>query len=103
MTVPLVTRVLIADDHPIVRSGLKTLLDAQPDFTVAAEAVDGAEAVRKGLDGEIHLAVLDVAMPKLTGLQAARELNRRRPELKLLMLSMYDGEQFLFESLKAVA
>ena len=103
MPVHLVTRILVADDHPIVRSGLKTLLDAQPDFTVAAEAEDGAEAVRKGLDGEIHLAVLDVAMPKLTGLQAARELNRRRPELKLLMLSMYDSEQFLFESLKAGA
>jgi len=103
MPIPLVTRILVADDHPIVRSGLRQVLDAQPDFAVAAEAEDGDEAVRKGLDGEIHLAVLDVAMPKLTGLQAARELNRRRPELKLLMLSMYDSEQFLFESLRAGA
>jgi DNA-binding NarL/FixJ family response regulator len=103
MTIPLVTRILVADDHPIVRSGLKTVLDAQPDLEVVAEASDGAEAVRKALSSDAHLAILDVAMPKLTGIQAAAELHKRKPELKLLMLSMYDGEQFLFESLKAGA
>jgi DNA-binding NarL/FixJ family response regulator len=103
MPIPLVTRILVADDHPIVRSGLKTVLDMQPDLEVVAEAADGAEAVRTALSTEVDLAVLDVAMPKLTGIQAARELHRRKPELKLLMLSMYDGEQFLFESLKAGA
>jgi DNA-binding NarL/FixJ family response regulator len=103
MTIPLVTRILVADDHPIVRSGLKTVLDAQPDLEVVAEAEDGAAAVRRGLAADVHLAILDVAMPKLTGIQAAAELHRRRPDLKLLMLSMYDGEQFLFESLKAGA
>src|SRR5262249_26787683 len=97
MPVPLVTRILVADDHPIVRSGLKTVLDAQPDLEV------GAEAVKKALAEDVHLAILDVAMPKLTGIQAAAELHKRKPELKLLMLSMYDGEQFLFESLKAGA
>ena len=103
MPIPLVTRILVADDHPIVRSGLKTVLDAQPDLEVVAEAEDGAAAVRRGLAADVHLAILDVAMPKLTGIQAAAELHRRRPDLKLLMLSMYDGEQFLFESLKAGA
>jgi len=103
MPVPLVTRILVADDHPIVRSGLKTVLDAQPDLEVVAEADDGAEAVKKALAEDVHLAILDVAMPKLTGIQAAAELHRRKPDLKLLMLSMYDGEQFLFESLKAGA
>jgi len=103
MPIPLVTRILVADDHPIVRSGLKTVLDAQPDLEVVAEAEDGAEAVKKGLAEDIHLAILDVAMPKLTGVQAAAELHKQRPELKLLMLSMYDSEQFLFESLKAGA
>jgi DNA-binding NarL/FixJ family response regulator len=103
MPVPLVTRILVADDHPIVRSGLKTVLDAQPDLEVVAEADDGAEAVKKALAEDVHLAILDVAMPKLTGIQAAAELHKRKPELKLLMLSMYDGEQFLFESLKAGA
>jgi DNA-binding NarL/FixJ family response regulator len=103
MTIPLVTRILIADDHAIVRSGLRKLLDAQPDLQVVAEAADGAEAVETALREEVHLAILDVSMPRMTGIQAAAELNRRKPELKTLMLSMYDSEQFLFEALKAGA
>ena len=103
MTIPLVTRILVADDHPIVRSGLRTVIDAQPDLAVAAEAEDGAAAVRLALAENVQLAVLDVAMPKLTGIQAAHELHRRKPELKLLMLSMYDSEQFLYEALRAGA
>jgi len=103
MPIPLVTRVLFADDHPIVRSGLKTVLDAEPDLEVVAEAADGAEAVAKALAEDVHLAILDVSMPKLTGIQAAAELQKRKTTLKLLMLSMYDSEQFLFASLKAGA
>jgi DNA-binding NarL/FixJ family response regulator len=103
MPIPLVTRILVADDHPIVRTGLQKVLDAQPDLEVVAEAEDGAEAVKKALSGDVHLAILDVSMPKTTGIQAAAELHKRRPELKLLMLSMYDSEQFLYESLKAGA
>ena len=103
MPVPLVTRILVADDHPIVRSGLRTVLDAQPDLEVVAEAGDGAEAVRQALAADVDLAILDVSMPKLTGIQAAAELHKRKPGLRLLMLSMYDSEQFLFESLKAGA
>ena len=103
MPIPLVTRILVADDHPIVRSGLTKVIDAQPDMEVVAEAEDGAEAVKKALNDDVHLAILDVSMPKTTGIQAADELHKRKPELKLLMLSMYDSEQFLFESLKAGA
>jgi DNA-binding NarL/FixJ family response regulator len=103
MTIPLVTHILIADDHAVVRSGLRKLLDAQPDLQVVAEAADGAEAVDTALREEVHLAILDVSMPRMTGIQAAAELNRRKPELKTLMLSMYDSEQFLFEALKAGA
>ena len=103
MPIPLVTRILVADDHPIVRSGLKKVLDAQPDMEVVAEAEDGAEAVRRGLADDVHLAILDVSMPKTTGIQAAAELHKRKPETKLLMLSMYDSEQFLFEALRAGA
>ena len=100
MPIPLVTRILVADDHPIVRSGLKKVLDAQPDLEVVAEAADGAEAVKKALAGDVDLAILDVSMPRTTGIQAAEELRKRKPELRLLMLSMYDSEQFLFQSLK---
>ena len=103
MPIPLVTRILVADDHPIIRSGLKSVLTAQPDLEVVAEAENGAEAVKKGLAEDIQLAILDVSMPKLTGIQAADQLHRQRPELKLLMLSMYDSEQFLYESLRAGA
>jgi DNA-binding NarL/FixJ family response regulator len=103
MSIPLVTRILVADDHGIVREGLKKVLDAKPDLEVVAEAEDGAEAVEKALKDDVHLAILDVSMPRKTGIQAAAELHKRKPELKTLMLSMYDSEQFLFEALKAGA
>jgi DNA-binding NarL/FixJ family response regulator len=103
MPVPLVTRILIADDHPIVRSGVRKVLDAKPDLEVVAEAEDGAEAVEKALADDVHLAILDVSMPRMTGIQAAAELHKRKPELRVLILSMFDSEQFLFEALKAGA
>ena len=103
MPVPLVTRILLADDHALVRGGLKMVLDAQPDLKVVAEAGDGAEALQIALRTEIDLAVLDVSMPRLTGLQVARELQRQRPELRSLMLSVHDNEQYFFEALKAGA
>ena len=103
MPIPLKTRILLADDHVVVRNGLRMVLDSAADLEVVAEAGDGAEAVELGLSEDIHLAVLDVAMPRMTGLQAARELSRRRPELRILMLSMHDNEQYFFEALKAGA
>ena len=103
MPIPLVTRILIADDFPIVRSGLRKVLDAKSDLEVVAEAQDGAEAVEMALKNDVHLAILDVAMPRMTGIQAAAELHKRKPELRILILSMHDSEQFLFEALKAGA
>jgi DNA-binding NarL/FixJ family response regulator len=103
VSAPLKTRILLADDHALVRHGLRMVLNAAPDLEVAVEAGDGVEAVELGLREDIQLAVLDVMMPRKTGLQAAAELSRRRPELRLLMLSMHDSEQYLFEALKAGA
>ncbi len=103
MPIPFPARVLIADDHVVVREGLKAVLGRQADFQVAAEAADGIEAVTKALGEDIHLAVLDVAMPRMTGLQAARTISRRRPDLPILLLSMYDREQYFFESIVAGA
>jgi len=103
MPIPLVTRILVADDHALVRSGLRKVLEAQPDLRVVAEAEDGAEAVEKALAENVDLVILDVSMPRLTGIQAAARLHRARPGLRILMLSMHDSEQFLFESLRAGA
>jgi len=96
-----VTRILLADDHAMVPRGLRLVLDAEPDLEVVAEAGDGAEAVDRALEDTVDLAVLDVTMPRLTGIQAVQELARRKPELKTLILSMHDNEQYFFEALKA--
>ncbi len=103
MTTPLKIRVLLADDHEVVRSGLRMVLEAESDIEVVAEAGDGAQALEQALAGGIDLTVLDVSMPRMTGLQAAAELHRRRPELRTLMLSMHDNDQYFFEALKAGA
>ena len=103
MNDPLVTRVLLADDHPVVRHGLRELLSDEPDFRVVAEVDDGAEAVERALADDVELAILDVSMPRMTGLQAARELTARKPALRILILSMHENEQFLFEALRAGA
>jgi DNA-binding NarL/FixJ family response regulator len=103
VTTPLKTRILLADDHTLVRDGLRMILDAHPDLEVVVEAGDGVEAVQLGLKHAVDLAVLDVAMPKMTGLQAARELHAHRPAVRVLMLSMHDNEQYFFEALKAGA
>jgi DNA-binding NarL/FixJ family response regulator len=97
------TRVLLADDHAMVRQGLRLVIEQEPGFEVVAEAGDGLEALRMGTSPDVDLAVLDVAMPRMTGLQAARELTRRRPGLRIVMLSMHDSEQYFFEALKAGA
>ena len=96
-------RLLIADDHGVVRGGLTLLLDRQPDMEVVAEANDGAEALERVLQGDVDLAILDVTMPRMTGLQAAREIARRPAAPRILLLSMYDSDQYFFEALKAGA
>ncbi|MDX8152586.1 response regulator transcription factor [Patulibacter brassicae] len=97
------TRILLADDHALVRSGIRMILDHEPDLAVVAEAGDGNEALQVALRTEVDLAILDVSMPGRTGLQVARELTRRRPDVRLLLLSMHENEQYLFEALKAGA
>ena len=94
---------MLADDHAVVRRGLRLVLEGEPDLRVVAEAGDGAEAVERGMHEDVDLAVLDISMPRMTGLQAARELTSRRPDLRVLILSMHDNEQYLFEALRAGA
>lgn len=103
MTTPLKTRILLADDHAVVRRGLKMVLDAEPDLEVTAEASDGAEAVELATAGDLDLAILDVTMPRLTGIQAARRIAQLKPGLRTLILSMHDNERYFFEALRAGA
>jgi DNA-binding NarL/FixJ family response regulator len=97
------TRILLADDHALVRRGVRLILDSEPDLTVVAEAGDGAEAIDLARTSLPDLAILDIAMPRMTGLQAARTLQRVLPDLRILILTMHDNEQYLFEALKAGA
>jgi DNA-binding NarL/FixJ family response regulator len=97
------TRVLLADDHRLVRHGLRLMLDAEPGMRVVAEAADGAEAVRAGLSTELDLAILDVSMPVLTGIHATRQLAEQRPDLPVLLLSMHDNARFVAQARQARA
>ena len=96
-------RILVADDHGIVRAGIRLLLERQPGLEVVAEASDGIEAVEQALAQRPDLCILDVGMPRMTGLQAAREIRSHLPDARVLMLSMHDDERYLFEALKAGA
>lgn len=96
-------RILLADDHALVRRGVRLVLQQEPDLEVVAEAGDGAEALEMARSHDLDLAVLDISMPRLTGLQAARELVGLKPGLRVLMLTMHDNEQYFFQALRAGA
>ncbi len=96
-------RLLLADDHGIVRGGLRLLLERQSGLKVVAEASDGAEAIRLALRESPDLCILDVSMPVLTGLQAAREIRAQAPGIAVLLLSMHDDERYVFEALQSGA
>jgi DNA-binding NarL/FixJ family response regulator len=95
--------ILIADDHGIVRGGLRLLIDRQPDMQVVAEAVDGVDAFEQALKHRPDLCILDVSMPRLTGLQAARQIKAHLPDTQVLILSMHDDQRYVFDALKAGA
>jgi DNA-binding NarL/FixJ family response regulator len=95
--------VLIADDHGIVRSGLRMLIDRQTDMKVIAEAPDGVAALESTQAHRPDVAVLDVSMPRMTGLQAAREIRAHVPDTRVVLLSMHDDERYFLEGLEAGA
>ncbi len=96
-------RVLIADDHGIVRSGLRVLLESNEEIEVVAEAANGAEALELAISHKPDLAILDVKMPVMNGLEATKAIHEQVPEVSVLILSMHDEDRYLFEALKAGA
>ena len=96
-------RILLADDHTIIRSGLKLLLEQQPDFKVIAEANDGREAVQSVAANHPDVAVLDIGMPHLNGIEATRQIISLEPAVQVVILSMHSDEGYVLRALKAGA
>jgi DNA-binding NarL/FixJ family response regulator len=95
--------ILLGDDHTLVRQGLRKILEEQPDWEIVAEASDGREAVSQTLSLEPDIAVLDIGMPLLNGIEATRQITRRLPELNVLILSMHSEEAYITQAMKAGA
>jgi DNA-binding NarL/FixJ family response regulator len=98
-----VTRILIADDHEVVRSGLRSILEAQPNWEVVAEATDGKEAVLKAIATKPDVAVLDYSLPVFNGVEATRQIRVRAPETEVLIFSMHESETLMRDLLQAGA
>lgn len=96
-------RILIADDHAVVREGTRQILEQEPDLEVVGEAADGEEAVRLAGSARPDVAIIDIAMPKLDGVEATRQIKTRYPAIVVLILTAYDDEQFVFSLLEAGA
>lgn len=96
-------RILLADDHTVMRRGLRFLLESQPDFSVVAEASDGREAVQQAEAANPDVAVLDIAMPNLSGIEAAQRINAQMPNVAIIILSMHSDEGYVLRALKAGA
>jgi DNA-binding NarL/FixJ family response regulator len=99
----MMTRILIADDHDVVRSGLRTVLDAQPNWQVVAEAADGKEAIVKAMETSPDIAVVDYSLPVINGIEVTRQIRARLPTTEILIFTMYDTESVVEELVKAGA
>ena len=96
-------RILLADDHTVMRRGLRLLLESQPEFSVVAEAADGREAIAQAEANEPDVAILDIAMPNLSGIEAAQRINTALPNIAVIILSMHSDESYVLRALKAGA
>jgi two-component system response regulator NreC len=94
-------RIVLADDHTLFRQGLRRVLEEQPGWEVVGEAREGAEAVRLTLEFEPHVAILDIAMPRLNGVEATRQIVRRLPQVRILIVSMYSDDVYITQALQA--
>jgi len=97
------TRVLLADDHPLIRSGLRALLEREGEFKVVAEASDGYEAIERALEYKPDLILMDVGMPRLNGTDAAQHISEKLPNTRIIIVSMHSDESYVLRALKAGA
>lgn len=93
--------IFLADDHAVVREGLKLLLETQADFRVVGQATNGREAVRRVAQLQPKVVILDIAMPELNGIEAARQINEASPEIQVIILSMHSNREHVFQALRA--
>jgi len=96
-------RILLADDHTLVRQGLRKILEERAEWEVAAEASDGREALRQAIAVQPDLAILDIGMPLMNGIEATRQIVRQAPNVRVLILSMHANEAYIIQALKAGA
>jgi two-component system response regulator NreC len=96
-------KLLLADDHAILRAGLRTLFNAQSDMEVIAEAADGEEVLRKSLELIPDIVLMDISMPRLGGLEATQQIKKQNPAIKVLVLTMYEDDSYLHQMLQAGA
>lgn len=96
-------RVLLADDHTILRAGLKMMLNAQPDIEVIGEAQDGHQAIQEALRTQPDIILMDITMPDMNGIEATRQVKRLLPDVKILMLTMHEHDEYVFQALQAGA
>lgn len=95
--------ILIVDDHTLMRDGIRAILEEQPDITIVGQAEDGREAVRLARQLRPNVVLMDIAMPLLNGLEATRQIKREHPEIKVLILTMYDHEEYFRQVLEVGA
>ena len=97
------TRILVADDHAVVRSGLCSILETHPDWEVVAEAADGKEAIIKAVETKPDVAVVDYSLPLINGIEVTRQIRRRVPRTEVLIFTMHDNEELIYELLSVGA
>jgi DNA-binding NarL/FixJ family response regulator len=97
------TRILIADDHEVVRSGLKTILSIRPEWEVVAEASNGKEAITKAMEAKPHIVIIDFSLPVMNGIEATRQIRARLPDTEVMMFTMHDSDVLVDEALRAGA
>src|SRR5579885_2652636 len=100
---PMNIRILLADDHTILRAGLKMMLNAQPDMEVVGEAQDGRQALQEAQRLQPDIILMDITMPDMNGIEATKQIKKELPDVKVLILTMHEHEEYVFQALRAGA